>query len=251
MDQARIYDEAAEQYDALVTAEDCDGNLLPAIESVVPLAGASVLEVGAGTGRVTRLVLPRARRVVAVERSIRMLAVARRRIRASVGAARFLLVHGDARALGVADGWADVAIAGWVFGHFPYWMPDRWREETAQALGEIERALRPGGCIVVLETLGTGTDEAAPPTAELAAYYAWLEDARGFSRLALRTDYRFTDVETAASRLGFFFGRWLAQRVRDEGWTRVPEHTGLWWRRYGTTGDHADALPLSKPSSKT
>ena len=36
-----IYAGHAEEYDALVRAEDRDGNLIPAIEAIHPLAGAS------------------------------------------------------------------------------------------------------------------------------------------------------------------------------------------------------------------
>ena len=69
MDYQEIYTNHADRYDALVEAEDCDGRLLPALESVAPLRGARVLEVGVGTGRITRLIAPLAGRVVGVERS--------------------------------------------------------------------------------------------------------------------------------------------------------------------------------------
>ena len=103
-----------------------------------------------------------------------------------------------------------------------------------RALAELERALRPGGTLVVIETLGTGRTEPAPPTPELAEYFAWLEGEQGMRRVAIRTDYRFADVEAAARATGFFFGAEFAARVRREGWARVPECTGLWWRRAGS-----------------
>jgi hypothetical protein len=43
MDYERIYAEHAERYDELVAAEDCDGNLLPALEAIVPLRERSAL----------------------------------------------------------------------------------------------------------------------------------------------------------------------------------------------------------------
>src|SRR5262249_23430218 len=66
---------------------------------------------------------------------------------------------------------------------------------------------------------------------ELAEYVAWLEGERGLARVAIRTDYLFPNMETAARTTGFFFGDAFADRVRCEGWRRVPECTGLWWRR--------------------
>ena len=46
-DYEHIYDARADDYDRLVSAEDCDGALLPAILAVAPLSGKDVVEVGA------------------------------------------------------------------------------------------------------------------------------------------------------------------------------------------------------------
>src|SRR5262249_51724924 len=151
MDYQQIYSQHAEEYDALVAAEDCDRRLLPALEAITPLAGASVLEVGIGTGRIARQLLGRAARIVAVDRSPAMLEVARRHLARRTSTA-WELSCADARALDVPSGWADVAIAGWVFGHFRSWFPDRWQHEIAAALAEMARALRPGGALVLVET---------------------------------------------------------------------------------------------------
>jgi hypothetical protein len=110
-------------------------------------------------------------------------------------------------------------------------MPNDWRAQIELALNEMRRALRQGGTLVVIETLGTGTVVPAPPAPELAEYVAWLETAQGLERRAIRTDYVFPDVETAANVTGFFFGNDFAARVRAELWSRVPECTGIWWRR--------------------
>ena len=229
-DYHRIYERHADEYDAMVAAEDCDGHLLPALQSIVPLAGAAVLEVGAGTGRVTRLLLDAGARVVASEPALAMLAVARRHT-AQQTAARCTLLGADALALPVRAGWADVAIAGWALGHLRSWHAEAWRETIARALAELDRALRPGGTLIVIETLGTGEERPRPPSPELAEYYAWLEGEQGMERLAIRTDYRFSDPEVAARATGFFFGGEFAARVQHECWSRIPECTGLWWRR--------------------
>ncbi len=97
----------------------------------------------------------------------------------------------------------------------------------------MDRALAPGGTLMVIETLGTGTDVPAPPTAELAEYYAWLEGEWGMRRETVRTDYRFPDVTSAARITGFFFGAEFGELVRERRWTRIPECTGLWSRRRG------------------
>lgn len=230
VDYHRIYERHAGEYDAMVAAEDCDGHLLPALLTIVPLDGAAVLEVGAGTGRVTRLLLEAGARVVASEPALAMLGVARRHIALQPGA-RCALLGADARALPVRTGWADVAIAGWALGHLRSWHADAWRATIGQALGEMDRALRPGGTLIVIETLGTGEEQPRPPSPALAEYFAWLEGEQGMERLAICTDYRFPQPEAAARATGFFFGAEFAARVLHERWSRIPECTGLWWRR--------------------
>ena len=229
IDFDRVYADHADAYDALVRAEDCDGRLLPALEAIASLAEARVVEVGAGTGRITALLLSRGARVVAVERAPAMLRVARRRV-AGLADEHCALIRADALALPVGSGWAGVALAGWVFGHLRSWHAATWRESIARAIGELDRALRPGGTLIVIETLGTGEERPRPPTPELAEYYAWLERAQGMRRTWIRTDYRFSDCETAARATAFFFGDEFAARVRRRGGSRISECTGLWWR---------------------
>jgi len=230
MEYQEIYDRHATEYDALVNAEDCDGNLLPALEAIAPLTGASVLEVGAGTGRITRLLVSRGIRVLAIDRAPAMLEVARGHLEA-MASSDWELLCADARELPVPSGWADVAIAGWVFGHFRDWFPDDWQGSIRRALDEMARALKPGGTLIIVETLGTGSTVPAPPSRELAEYFNWLETEQGLQRIVIRTDYLFPDIESAAATTVFFFGDTFAERVRGECWTRVPECTGLWWKR--------------------
>jgi hypothetical protein len=52
IDYEKIYEERAEEYDRLVSAEDCDGRLLPALEGVLPLAGHhAIAHLGRGARR--------------------------------------------------------------------------------------------------------------------------------------------------------------------------------------------------------
>lgn len=226
-----IYARHADAYDALIEREDYEGHLLPALAQIAPLASATVVEFGAGTGRLTRLLAPRVARIAAHDASAHMLSVADRHL-TTLGTANWTLEVADNKRLPVEDAVADLAIAGWSFGHAVGWFPDTWQEEIGAAVNEMARVLRPGGTAVILETMTTGSETPAPPTEGLAAYYRWLETTRGFNTTTIRTDYRFESLDEADRLTRFFFGDELADRVRANNWVSLPENTGLWWRRF-------------------
>jgi SAM-dependent methyltransferase len=238
VDEAVIYRDHAETFDRLVAAEDGDGVLLSLLESRLTLACARVVDVGTGTGWVARRLVQRGADVIGIDRAPAMLRVAKHNLEADDDAAiaagvaqprrgRWWLYEADARALPVASHAADLAIAGWVFGHLRYWMPEDWQDAIGRAVAEMRRAVRPGGQVIVVETLGVGVTEPAPPAA-LAEYYRWLEEAQGFARVEVRTDFCFGSTAEAADLCGFFFGPALGALVRQNQWRRVPECTGVW-----------------------
>jgi len=137
----------------------------------------------------------------------------------------------DNRQLPVSDGVADVSIAGWSFGHFTGWYPSTWRVEIEQAIEQLRRVLRPDGVMIIIETLGTGSESPQAPSDALAAYYRLLEQDYGFSSTWIRMDFRFESSAEAAALLGFFFGDALADHVARTGLTVLSECTGLWRRR--------------------
>ena len=42
------------------------------------------------------------------------------------------------------------------------------------------------------------------------------------------TDYQFASVDEAVARTEFFFGPEMSARIREQGWARLPEWTGVW-----------------------
>ena len=226
-DLKEIYASQADQYDALVAREDYQQNLLPALERVRPLAGLEVVELGAGTGRLTALLAPRVKSIRAYDASPAMLAVAAARLQTS-GARNWQLQVADHLRLLAADGSADLALAGWTLCYAALDYPDRWRATLAQALDEMRRVLRPGGTRLIIETLGTGFETPHPPEV-LKDYLGYLDEA-GFRSAWIRTDYRFASAAEAESLIRFFFGDELAEPVAREQRLVVPECTGLWWQ---------------------
>ncbi len=88
--------------------------------------------------------------------------------------------------------------------------------------------LRPGGTIIILETLGTGYETPHSPDS-LMAYYAFLEEEEGFSSTWIRTDYQFESLTEAEALTRFFFGESMADKVISEDPVILPECTGIWW----------------------
>jgi ubiquinone/menaquinone biosynthesis C-methylase UbiE len=161
--------------------------------------GATVVDVGAGTGKLTRDLVPTGARVVAVE----PLAEMREQLAAAVPGAEVLA--GSAEALPLPDDAADAVVAASAFHWF----------DTERALVEIHRVLRPGGA---LATLGNGRDLSDPLQQELQAIVgpylptageilAWIPvvDASplfGPAEELVTTHEQWFDAEGLAERMG-------------------------------------------------
>jgi ubiquinone/menaquinone biosynthesis C-methylase UbiE len=137
-------------------------------------------------------------------------------------------VVADHRSLPLRAESADLLLAGWSVCYLVVENPSAWQIGVDRVLSEARRILRPGGTIVLLETLGTGYSEPQPPES-LTQYYAFLE-SRGFAATWIRTDYRFESLAQAEQLVRFFFGESLATEVLGQHWVTLPECTGLWWQ---------------------
>lgn len=226
-DYRQIYSERADEYEKLVSREDYQGNILATLRRTVALEGANVVELAAGTGRLTRLMVPLARRIAAFDAESHMLDRAREILR-RMAKNNWTLNTADFRKLPVPENTADLVIEGWGLGHLVIWNWDRWEEELELALSEMMRVARTGGTILILESLGTGTEVPEPPTRELSRLYGRLENHFGFHRECIRTDFRFKSLDEAVRLIGFFFGEQLAARTRSLSSRIVPECTGVW-----------------------
>ncbi len=229
LDHHDVYERSAEAYDALVSREDDQGRILPALQAISPLSGLDVVELGAGTGRLTCLLAPVVRSIMAFDISPAMLAVARRKLHAG-GWANWRLETADHRQLPIPDASADLAISGWSICYTVTWNQEEsaWRPALSQALAEMRRVLRPGGALILLETQGTGQMTPLPPP-HLRDYYAFL-DAAGFASTWIRTDYRFASRAEAEELVAFFFGDDMLAHLDGDAAPLLPECTGLWWQ---------------------
>ena len=223
MPRRELYREGAEKYQRLVAREDYRSLLIPAVDEICHLSGKSVVELGAGTGRLTLQLASKCLSILGLDIESRMLEVARKR---ADGVPNCSFQLGDNRCLPVETGSADLVIEGWSLAQMARWSGDAWQKDLAAALGEMERVCRAQGNIVLIETLGTM--EITPKRMEeLQPIFETFELEWGFHRKWVRTDYRFESQEEAFELISFFFGEEMDIRVDSPV---VPECTGIWYK---------------------
>ncbi len=226
--QRIIYQTEADRYEALIAREDHQGNILRTLERIVPdLAHRRVLDLGAGTGRLARLLAPRVHYVRAFDEAEEMLRVCRDKLSAT-GLANWSADVADHRHLPVEDASADLVVSGWSVSYLAVWGSENWREKLSDWMGEMKRVLRPNSPVVLFETLGTG-HESPVQVPHLANFYPWLDEV-GFQNTWIRTDYKFESLEEAERLARFFFGDEMGDNVLKNNWVILPECTGVWWR---------------------
>ncbi len=222
-----LYTAYPEEYELLVSHEDYQHNLLSALARIQPLAGTVVAEFGAGTGRVTGLLAGCVRRVHAFDLTSSMLRLAQRKQR-QADLDNVTLALADSRCMPARNGWADLAVEGWAFLQIAVWHWNDWQNQLGKALDEMRRVVRPGGKMILIETLGTG--EISPnPAANFRLVYDYLEQERGFTPLHIRTDYLFENKVQIQQVVAPLFGQEMVARLipSAEGLI-LPECTGLW-----------------------
>lgn len=135
-------------------------------EGLLP-PGVVVADVGAGTGRLTRLLLDRGARVIAVEPNAEMRAACERRLGGREG---FRAVDGRAEATGLDDGCVDLVTAA----QAAHWF------DLEASRREFRRILRPGGSVALIWNL-----RRSGATPFMAAYEALLrEHGTDYERVA-------------------------------------------------------------------
>lgn len=221
-----IYDKQAQAYEAMVSRQP---DLSELIHRVKPYEGLDVLDLGAGSGRLTMLLAADARSLICTDISQPMLDILDDKCSEALDSRNWTTMVADHRNLPVASSSVDLIVSGWSISYLADSSHEEWRQNLELVMSELHRVLRPGGTILILETMGTGTETPNPPDF-LTGYYAQLEQQYGFSHQWIRTDYVFDTVEEALLHTGFFFGEELTDKIIANQWSTVPECAGVWWK---------------------
>lgn len=220
-----IYAKHADQYELLVSHEDYESNISRALSKTASFEAKDAVELGAGTGRLARLLAPAVKSIHVLDASPKMLQVAAEKL-SEDGFHNWTVAAADHRNLPLPDHSADVVISGWSIVYLVVWYESTWKSELAKGLAEMKRILRPGSNIIILETLGTGHVSPHPPD-NLLDYFAFLEQ-EGFSSSWIRTDYRFESRPEAEEIVSGFFGDEMVGELVESETIILPECTGIW-----------------------
>ncbi|MEC0201905.1 class I SAM-dependent methyltransferase [Paenibacillus lautus] len=223
-----IYDKQAEAYEAMISKQP---DLAEVIYEKRPYEGLDVLDLGAGSGRLSMVLARDARSLICTDIAQPMLDILDDKLSELYDSRNWTTVVADHRSLPVDSSSVDLIVSGWSISYLADSSHKEWRENLELVMAELQRVLRPGGTILILETMGTGTETPNPPDF-LTGYYAQLEHQYGFSHQWIRTDYVFDTVEEALQNTGFFFGEELTDKIHANQWSTVPECAGIWWKHF-------------------
>jgi ArsR family transcriptional regulator len=182
-----FFDSVGPEWDAVRKVFNDDALRARAIARLVR-PGLAVADIGTGTGILAAELARLGLRVLAIDNSPRMLEAARANF-AREGLSNVELRHGDACALPLGDAELDAAFAHMVLQHLP---------SPAVAIREMARAVRPGGCVVIVDFVHHGLEWMRQ---ELGV--SWLgfgaEEVRGWFEETGLVDFRLEVHEPVSS----------------------------------------------------
>ncbi|MBO2451507.1 class I SAM-dependent methyltransferase [Actinomadura barringtoniae] len=206
-------------------AVDPDGVLAPTMRAIRPWAGATLLDLGCGTGFHLPFFAEEAAKVVGIEPHAGLAAAARRRV---ADIPNVTVRVGAAQALPLPDASIDVVHVRWAYFFGPGCEP---------GLAELERVVRRGGAAFIIDndatrsTFGGWFRRGLPSYDPDAVERFWTR--RGFSREPLMIRWSFDSREDLAAVLRIEFPEDLAATfLREHQGLDVDYAVNLWWRCY-------------------
>jgi SAM-dependent methyltransferase len=191
-----LYRLEPELYDRLVRAE----RLHPGVLRWLPYDLERIVEVAAGTGRLTLELVPRARQVLAIEPAAPLREILKQKLARAEHGSRARVIHGFFDDLPVPDACAELVVACSALTPAP-------GHGGEAGLAEMERVCRPGGCVVVV------WPNQVPWLTAHGYRYVNFDDGE--------MCVEFANREEAAELTEIFYPKGTDE-VRRRGWRRVP-----------------------------
>jgi SAM-dependent methyltransferase len=182
-------------YDQMVSGE----RIHPGVLRWLPDRADRIVEVGAGTGRLTLDLVDRGQEVVAIEPAPPLRQILQRKLALAEHGSRARVTHGFADELPVASDHADLVVACSMLTPDPAHGGD-------PGLAEMERVCRPGGCVAIIW----------PNNLD------WLT-ARGYQYLSFAgpMSVEFASLQEAVELAAIFYPRAVTE-IRRRGRRQVP-----------------------------
>jgi ubiquinone/menaquinone biosynthesis C-methylase UbiE len=127
-DHDQVYKQEAAHYHELIAKQL---NLTAIIEDIRPIRGLDIVDMGAGTGRLTTVLAPEAKSIIAIDASEAMLELNADRLRKS-GLTNWTTKVADHRKLPLADRSADLIVAGWSICYLGSTNVESWRQNIGK-----------------------------------------------------------------------------------------------------------------------
>ncbi|MBN2695885.1 class I SAM-dependent methyltransferase [bacterium] len=217
-----IYNKHAIQYDELVNHEDYQNNLQKYLNSQIK-NNSTVLELGVGTGRVTKLYINRVKSALLCDRALHMINQAKINLKEYLNKIEFKEI--DTREIDSLDGKFDLIIEGWSLGHVIIDEFDNLNSFLKKLIETLISKLNQNGKMIFIETYGSNVEKPTIPNEKLKIFYEILEKEYGFKKTVINTDYKFETIEDAKRVITFFFGETICEGIKE---SIVKEYTGVW-----------------------
>ena len=218
-----VYNNFSDLYDELVNHEDYQKKLYGYLSDNINWNKKSVVELGVGTGRVTKLYIRKIKSVSVFDNSMNMLNKAK--INLNKWNSKIQYEEMDNKDINKLEGKYDILIEGWSFGHLivsekenkEYWINHLIENSIRLAREKV----------IFIETLGTNVGLPNAPGDTLNYFYEFLKK-KGFEEKILETDYKFSSYDEAGRIMGSFFGDSMKADIIENKKDLVKEYTGVW-----------------------
>ena len=157
-----IYNNYSLQYDELVNHEDYNNNLSNYLLEKFNFNGKTIIELGVGTGRVTKIFAERAQSIFCYDKSQHMLNKAK--INLNHHTSKIEFSQCDNYNIKKIKEKTDIVIEGWSFGHSISENQKDIETLTNRLYSDCVNLLNKNGIIIIIETLGTNVTNASAPS---------------------------------------------------------------------------------------